>query len=92
MATLWRFERSQADDTMRRLCAAVYALCGNDRELAGVVEPDLLACRTGAAAAAYLASLRGGAQSHDRLAAAGVLAWYADAAGVYATLREAFEA
>ncbi len=91
-ATQWRSENARDFSPIRRLCAAVYALSGNDRELAAVCEPELLACRTHAAADAYLDARGVGAGSFDRLAAAAVLAWYGDANGTYALLREAHDA
>ncbi|MGA2760662.1 MAG: helix-turn-helix transcriptional regulator [Candidatus Cybelea sp.] len=67
----------------KRLCVGVYALVGDDRNLAGAVAPQLLASRSAADVASYFESLPGEPASHDHLAAAVVLSWATDAAGAY---------
>jgi DNA-binding CsgD family transcriptional regulator len=75
---------------LQRLRAGVYALSGDDRGLARVVAPELLACRTPADVDAYHATIGGGLFLDD-LVAAVVLTWSAEATGAYGLLRRARE-
>ncbi len=79
------------EGSRKRLCAGVYALFGDDRNLAGTVAPELLASRSAAAVASYFELLRGEPASHDYLAAAVVLSWATDAAGTYDLCRRAHD-
>jgi DNA-binding CsgD family transcriptional regulator len=74
-----------------RVRAGVYALAGDDRGLARVVEPALLACRSGADVASYHAATSLEPTAYDHLIAGAVLAWSADAEGTYASLRAAHD-
>jgi DNA-binding CsgD family transcriptional regulator len=83
-------QNTQDDASRRRLRAVVYALAGDDRGLARVVAPELLACRSAAAVDAYRAAIGAGSFLDDLIAAV-VLTWSADATGAYALLRRAHE-
>jgi DNA-binding CsgD family transcriptional regulator len=80
-----------AHGSRKRLCAGVYALLGDDRNLAGVVAPELLASRTAVAVASYFESLGCQPASHDYLTGAVALSWVADAAGTYDLCRSAHD-
>ena len=80
-----------AQGSRKRLCAGVYALLGDDRNLAAVVAPQLLASRTGVAVASHFESLGGEPTSHDYLAAAVTLSWATDAAGTYDLFGSAYD-
>ncbi len=67
--------------------SGAYALAGDDRGLARILAPDLLACRSAAAVATYRAALGYEPAVEDDLCAAAVLAWSGDARGTYALLR-----
>ncbi|HVR45354.1 MAG TPA: helix-turn-helix transcriptional regulator [Candidatus Binatia bacterium] len=69
--------------------AAAVALSGDDRALARIADPELLACRTAGDVTAYYA--RAGAGSEDPLIAGIVLTWSGDAPGAYALLRQAHD-
>ncbi len=71
--------------------AGICALAGDDRALARVIDPQLLACRNGAAVAAYYASIGGDRGVNDHLSAGVVLALSGDAAGTYDSLRAAHD-
>ncbi|MEO6835147.1 MAG: hypothetical protein ABI231_04480 [Candidatus Tumulicola sp.] len=84
-----RPENPRIEASFRRLGGGVFALAGSERNLAGTVEPALLACSSDVAAAAYLAALHDGAGAHDYLSAAVILTWSGEAAGAYRCLRAA---
>ncbi|HEY6327064.1 MAG TPA: helix-turn-helix transcriptional regulator [Candidatus Cybelea sp.] len=65
------------------------ALSGDDRALARIADPELLACRTADDVAAYYE--RAGAGSAEPLVAGIVLTWSGDAPGAYALLRQAHD-
>lgn len=75
----------------RRVWAGVCAIAGDDRAVAGAIDPRLLGCRNAGAVAAFYASSELEPTSFDHLAAAAVLAWSNDADGVYASLRAAHD-
>jgi|HubBroStandDraft_2_1064218.scaffolds.fasta_scaffold05209_2 DNA-binding CsgD family transcriptional regulator len=80
-----------AQGSRTRLCAGVYALLGDDRNLAAVVAPQLLASNTAVAVASHFESLGGQPASHDYLTGAVMLSWVADAAGTYDLFRSAHD-
>ncbi len=80
-----------AQGSRKRLCAGVYALLGDDRDLAAVVAPQLLASRTAGAVTSHFESLGREPASHDYLAGAVTLSWVADAAGTYDLCRSAHD-
>src|SRR5580658_4099862 len=80
-----------ATGSRKRLCAGVYALLGDDRNLAGLVAPQLLASRSVAAVASHFESLGDEPTSHDYLSAAVVLSWATDATAVYDLCRSAHD-
>ena len=80
-----------AQGSRKRLCAGVYALLGDDRNLAAVVAPQLLAARTAVAVASHFESLGDEPASHDYLTGAVALSWVADAAGTYDLCRSAHD-
>jgi DNA-binding CsgD family transcriptional regulator len=80
-----------AQGSPTRLCAGVYALLGDDRNLAAVVAPQLLASNTAVAVASHFESLGGQPASHDYLTGAVMLSWVADAAGTYDLFRSAHD-
>ena len=91
-AEAWpRAGNGAGDPAVRRLLAGLYALAGRDRRLAAVVDADLLACHSGADAAAWFERLSGGGTSLDLVAAAAVLSWSGDPSDSYACLRKARE-
>ncbi len=71
--------------------AALCALAGDDRGLARFVDADLLACRSGADVAAYYGATNLEPGPEDYIVAGVVLAWAADAAGAFDSLRAAHE-
>ncbi len=75
----------------RRVRAGFYALAGDDRALARVVDPELLACGSGADVAAYYVATGLEPSAGDRLVAGAVLAWSGDADGTHASLRDAYD-
>ncbi|MBV9332804.1 MAG: hypothetical protein JO146_02240, partial [Candidatus Eremiobacteraeota bacterium] len=75
----------------RRIRAGICGLAGDDRGVAGAVDPSLLACRNAAGVAAFYATNELEPTVHDYLAAATVLAWSNDADGVYVSLRAAHD-
>ncbi|MFY9718106.1 MAG: LuxR C-terminal-related transcriptional regulator [Candidatus Cybelea sp.] len=75
----------------RRLRAGIYALLGDDRSLASVIAPELIAAANAPAVAAHFEALTGGAQSHDYLAAAVRLSWATDSTGAYDFFNEAHD-
>ena len=85
------YEGGDAQGSRRRLCAGVYALMGDDRNLAAVVAPQLLASRTAVAVASHFESLGGQPASHDYLTGAVTLSWVTDAAGTYELFRSAHD-
>jgi DNA-binding CsgD family transcriptional regulator len=89
--TLCREEDASARVQIRRLRGSVSALAGDDRGLARVAQPDLLACRAAAAVAAHYNSLSDGPDSRDHLMAGVVLTWSADARLAYDAFREAYD-
>ncbi len=70
--------------------AAARAHSGDDRALARVADPELLACRTAGDVTAYLGRV-GGAGFEETLVAGIVLTWSGDAPGAYALLRQAHD-
>jgi DNA-binding CsgD family transcriptional regulator len=80
-----------ADEPLRRLAAGVFAADGRDHRLAAVADLSVQGCRTVADAVAWCSGIEGGAQSHDYLTAAVVLAWSGDREAVYDLLREAHD-
>lgn len=78
-----------ADESVRRLAAAIFAAQGRECELASIAGLSVLGCRTVADAVAWCSALEGGAQSHDYLTAGVVLAWCGDREAAYDLLREA---
>jgi DNA-binding NarL/FixJ family response regulator len=78
----------RADVALRRLAAATYAIAGDERALAAVVDPQLLACRTETEALSILPAA-GQPLSHDFLTAATLMAWSNERAGAYDFFREA---
>ncbi len=70
--------------------AAVAAHGGDDRALARVADPELLACRTAGDVTAYF-ERAGGAGYEESLVAGIVLTWSGDAPGAYASLRQAHD-
>ncbi|HTX60583.1 MAG TPA: helix-turn-helix transcriptional regulator [Verrucomicrobiae bacterium] len=76
---------------LRRIACAVYAVFGREREIASLVDTDLLACAGGEAIRAYLAGLSPGAASDDYLLAAVMLTWHGDRDGAYALFEESAE-
>ncbi|HVN69011.1 MAG TPA: helix-turn-helix transcriptional regulator [Candidatus Binatia bacterium] len=77
---------------VRPECASIYALAGDERALASIVEPELVACRTAADVASFYARRGRELVSGDHLIAAVVLTWSADASGAYDALRRAYDA
>jgi DNA-binding NarL/FixJ family response regulator len=75
----------------RSLRAAIYAIAGDDCNLARIVDPALLACRNRAAIAARYATSSEEPGVYDHLIEAVVLAWSNDADGTYASLRIAHD-
>jgi DNA-binding CsgD family transcriptional regulator len=88
---LARAENSRSQTELRSALAGVYALSGDDRGLARVIDPWLLACRNGAAVNEYYATIAAERGVADHLSAGAVLAWSGDAAGVYDSLRAAHD-
>ncbi len=80
---------STEQTSRRRLRGGVYALLGDDRSLAGIIAPELLVCRNAAAVEAQFAEQHEQPQSHDYIAAAVMLSWATDSAGVYDLLGQA---
>jgi DNA-binding CsgD family transcriptional regulator len=80
-----------ASDALHRLAAAIFASQGRDGKLAAISDLAVVGCRTPGDAVAWCSGLEGGAQSHDYLTAAVVLAWSGDRDGVYDLLREAHD-
>ncbi len=79
---------SEAEQTLRAgLCAAA----GEEREVARLVEPALLACRNAAEIAARYAATEREPSAYDLLVAGTVLAWSADAGGTYDSFRAAHD-
>jgi len=76
----------------RRRRAGVYALAADDRGLARVVDPQLLACRDVAEVGAYYAASSIEPSTYDHLVAAVVLSWSSESEGTYASLRAARDA
>ncbi len=70
--------------------AAAAAHGGDDRALARVADPELLACRSAGDVTAYLERLGGGG-CEEALVAGIVLAWSGDAPGAFARLRQAHD-
>ena len=85
------YDGGDAQGSRKRLCAGVYALLGDDRNLAAVVAPQLLASRTAVAVASHVESLGIEPASHDYLAGAVTLSWVTDAAGSYDLFRSAHD-
>jgi DNA-binding CsgD family transcriptional regulator len=85
------YDGGDAQGSRTRLCAGVYALLGDDRNLAAVVAPQLLASNTAVAVASHFESLGGQPASHDYLTGAVMLSWVADAAGTYDLFRSAHD-
>ncbi|MGC2632791.1 MAG: helix-turn-helix transcriptional regulator [Candidatus Cybelea sp.] len=85
------YDGGDAQGSRTRLCAGVYALLGDDRNLAAVVAPQLLASRTAVAVTSHFESLGGQPASHDYLTGAVMLSWVADAAGTYDLFRSAHD-
>jgi DNA-binding CsgD family transcriptional regulator len=75
----------------RRLRAGIYALLGDDRGLASVIAPELIAAADAPAVTAHFEALPDGPQPHDYLAAAVRLSWATDSAGAYALFNEAHD-
>lgn len=75
----------------RRLHAAAFAVAADDRGLARVIDPALLACRTSDAVAAYHGATGAAPSSYDDLIAGVVLAWCGDASGAYDSFARAHE-
>ena len=69
---------------------AAAALGGDDRALARIADPELLACRSADDVAAYRRHA-GGSGFEDLLVAGIVLTWSGDAPGAYALLRESHD-
>ncbi len=76
----------------RRLAAGVHALAGDDRALASVVEPELLACHDAASVDRYLGALDGEAQWYDYFGPAQVVSWLGDEIATVRYLRAACDA
>ena len=89
--TLRREEDASARAQIRRLRGSVAALAGDDRGLARVAEPDLLACRTTTALAAHYKTLNDDPDSRDHLMAGVVFTWSGDASLAYEAFREAYD-
>lgn len=80
-----------ANPDRRRLRAGVYALLGDDRGLASVIAPELLAAQNAPGAVAHFETLVDGPASPDYLAAAVRLAWASDATGSLDLFNEAHD-
>ncbi|HZY95994.1 MAG TPA: LuxR C-terminal-related transcriptional regulator [Candidatus Cybelea sp.] len=89
-AALTALRVDERDAVRRRLLAGVYALGGNERALARIVEPSLLGCRTAADVVAHHAA-RGGGDFYDDLVGGIVLTWLGAADDAYALLRQAHD-
>jgi len=74
------------DGAPRRARAMVYAMAGDDRGLARVVDSALLGCRGAAEVANYYLRTELEPTAGDRFVTAVVLAWASDAPGCYAAL------
>ena len=86
----------EADDgnknfTLRRFAGAVFALCGQERDLVAAIGVSEFDCRTAADVERWIASLGQPATSYDYLLAAVLLASYGESNGVYAALHRARE-
>jgi DNA-binding NarL/FixJ family response regulator len=75
----------------RPLRAGIFAIAGDDCALARVVDPALLACRSGSEVAAHYAASNAEPGAYDHFVAAVVLAWSGDGEGTYASLRAAHD-
>jgi DNA-binding CsgD family transcriptional regulator len=75
----------------RRLHAAVYAMAGDDRSFARVIDPALLACASADAVAAYRGETAAEPSSYDHLIGGVVLAWCGDSSGAYAAFERSHE-
>ena len=75
----------------RRARAAVAAVAGDERDLARLIAPGLLACRNAAEIAIYHASENREPNAYDHLVAGAVLAWSNDSEGLFVTLRAAHD-
>jgi DNA-binding CsgD family transcriptional regulator len=69
--------------------AALYAIAGDDRGLARVADPALLACRSRTELAAHYARSNAAPDAYDDCAVAAILAWSSDEEGTFASLRAA---
>jgi hypothetical protein len=78
------------DDALRRLAAAVCALAGRERALAGISGLGILDCRNFPDVDAWCATLDC-ASSSDYLIASIVLSWTGDRQAVYGVLRKAHD-
>jgi hypothetical protein len=81
LLALVRSESEAVAAQVRQLRAAIFALAGDDRGLARIVEPELLACRSGAEVAAHYVAASTEPSSVDHLIAGVLLTWLADARG-----------
>jgi DNA-binding CsgD family transcriptional regulator len=84
-----RAEDAAVAASLEPLHAVVTALSGDDRALARMADPELLACRTADDVTAYYE--RAGAGSEEPLVAGIVMTWSGDAPGAYALLQQAHE-
>jgi DNA-binding CsgD family transcriptional regulator len=80
-----------ANPERRRLRAGVYALLGDDRGLASVIAPELLAAQNSPEVVAHFESLLEAPASYDYLVAAVRLTWASDATGACDLFNEAHD-
>ncbi|HEY1884212.1 MAG TPA: helix-turn-helix transcriptional regulator [Candidatus Cybelea sp.] len=74
-----------------RLLPVVYALAGDDANLAATIAPQLVAARNAAGAASYFQALEAPPDSTDYLCAAVVLSWSSEPSAVFDLFREAHD-
>jgi DNA-binding CsgD family transcriptional regulator len=89
LLTLAKDESSSAAAQVRRMRAAIYALAGDERSFARLVESELLACDSGAVTKYLAASTQ--PDSLDHLIAALPLAWSNESQEAYDALRRAHD-
>ncbi len=74
-----------------RLVAVVYALAGDDANLAAAIAPQLVGARNAAGAASHFQALESPPDSTDYLCAAVVLSWSSEPSAVFDLFREAYD-
>jgi DNA-binding NarL/FixJ family response regulator len=91
----WRLTDASAELTLaragRRARAAVAAVAGDERAVAGLIDPGLLSCRNAAELAAHQAAALLEPNAYDHLIGATVLSWSSDSDGAQVALRAAYD-